>query len=169
MHVLNVNEHIFCNILRGLSEGNVGNNWIVFGKIYRSLQLLQGKQVDALGLIIPAHKVILVFQVIRSLGLALTFRIEGRLVIIVMVVGLAAWTYLHFAFQLFGSIYEKSTDCLYQWSGAGSSPRWFRRTWIPSCRCLKISVGGMYYANRKTNLELDAEIFNKIVEVVLAT
>ena len=146
----------------------MGSSCIRLGKIYRSLQLLEGKQQDALGLIIPAHKVILAFQVIRSLVLALSGQEELGVLLFLMALGLAAWTYLHFAFQLFGSIYEESKECLFQWRGSGNSPRWFRRTFIRSCWCLKIDVGGMYYADAEMNHSLNTEIFNKTVEAVLA-
>ena len=77
--------------------------------------------------------------------------------------------YLHCAFQLFGSIYEESSECLQEWKGAQRAPRWFRTTFIRSCWPLKIYVGGMYYADRQMSLTLNIEILSKIVETVLAS
>ena len=108
---------------------------------------------------------------VRSLVIVLTHLEEGGLLLIVpAVMGFCAWVYLHYAFQLFGSIFQESKECLLQWKVGQKSPRWFRRTFIRSCWPLKLYVGGrMYYADREMNLTLNGEILKKIVDAVLAS
>ena len=133
------------------------------------MQLLQGKQDDALEWIMCAHKVMMTFQTIRSLAIALTHLDYGGSLVIVIFMGLTTWIFLHFEFKLLGRVYEESTDCLKKWQGARQAPRWFRRTFMRSCWRLKISVGGMYYADRSMGLTLNGEIFKAVVEATLAS
>ena len=132
------------------------------------MQLLEGKQDNALGWILCAVKVMMTTQAIRSLVIALTHPEFGGLLVIVGFIGLNAWMFLHFEFKLLGRVYEESTDCLQQWRGSKHVPRWFRRTFIRSCWPLKISLRGMYYADSSMCLTMNGEIFKAVVEATLA-
>ena len=108
-------------------------------------------------------------QTVRSLVLVLTNLEEKGLLVLPIVLGFGSWMYLHRAFQLFGSVHEESKECLREWTETQRAPRWFRRTFMPSCWPLKIYVGGMYYADKEMSSTLNIEILNKIIEAVLAS
>ena len=137
-----------------------------FCQVYRSMQLLQKKQNDGMGLFVTSAKCIMTYQAIRSFVIVLTHLERIGELTIVVILGCGSWACLHYVFTLLGQIFEESQQCLFRWKGR-VAPRWFKQ-FLRSCWCLKIHIGGMYYADREMTLTMNNGIFQKIVEAVLA-
>ena len=133
-------------------------------KLYRCLQLLQKKLGDAYGICLAAHKILFALVVVRSIYSALVIHSEVR--VLLTVVGMSTWFYLHVAFKTLGQIYVASDEALKAWKPYGQN-RLFRR-FLQSCPPLKVKISYLYYIDRGLPLTLATIILESIVNLLLA-